>query len=201
MSGQLLARPGHPGQLVAVTRRGAVRGEILLWDVRAPRHITTLPSGSAISAPSTLTSSVTSSLAFDTDGSHLAVKNADGHVRLWDVDREKQLSDDALVSADDTLVGFGPGGSVVTYVSAKHQISIHHLKRDGTSSTLAVSGDEWTTGLVDDHRLTIDTGDLRQTFDLRPDAQFRALCAVASRDYTAAERKLLPDGTPSKPPC
>jgi WD40 repeat protein/energy-coupling factor transporter ATP-binding protein EcfA2 len=201
MSGQLLARPGHPGQLVAVTRRGAVRGEILLWDVRAPRHITTLPSGSAISAPSTLTSSVTSSLAFDTDGSHLAVKNADGHVRVWDVDREKQLSDDVLVSTGDTLVGFGPGGSVVTYVSAKHQVSIHDLKRDGTSGTLAVSGDEWTAGLVDDHRLTIDTGDLRQTFDLRPDAQFRALCAAASRDYTAAERKLLPDGAPSKPPC
>ncbi|MEU9575451.1 trypsin-like peptidase domain-containing protein [Streptomyces massasporeus] len=198
-SGHLLARPGHPGQLVAVTRRGAVRGEILLWDVRAPRHITTLPSGSTISTPFTFTS-VTSPLAFNAGGLYLAVQHADGHVRVWDVDRKKQLSGGALVSAGDTLVGFGPGDSVVTYVTAKRKILIHELT-DGTSSTLAVSGDDWTAGHVDADRLTIDTGDLRQTFDLRPDVQFSALCAAAGRDYTSAERKLLPEGTPSKPPC
>ncbi|MDT0546941.1 nSTAND1 domain-containing NTPase [Streptomyces lonegramiae] len=200
VAGQVIARPGHPGQVVAVTRRGTVRGEILLWDVRAPRPITTL-SGRAISTPSTLTSAVTSTLAFDADGSHLAVENADGQVRVWDVDRKKQLSGGAPVSTLDTLVGFGPGGSIVTYVAAKHQVLIHALTGDGASGTLAVSGDEWTAGLVNGHHLTIETGHLRQTFDLRPDAQFRALCAAAGRDYTTAERKLLPEGTPSNPPC
>ncbi|NUS85789.1 MAG: AAA family ATPase [Streptomyces sp.] len=200
VSGQLIARPGHPGQVVAVTRRGTVRGEILLWNVRAPRPITTL-SGPAIRTPSTLTSAVTSTLAFDADGSRLAVQNADGQVRVWDVDRKKQLSGGAPVSALDTLVGFGPGDSIVTYVAAKHQVLIHPLAGDGASGTLAVSGDDWTAGLVNSHHLTIETGHLRQTFDLRPDAQFRALCAAAGRDYTTAERKLLPEGTPSNPPC
>lgn len=200
VAGQVIARPGHPGQVVAVTRRGTVRGEILLWDVRAPRPITTL-SGRAISTPSTLTSAVTSTLAFDADGSHLAVENADGKVRVWDVDRKKQLSGGAPVSTLDTLVGFGPGGSIVTYVAAKHQVLIHALTGDGASGTLAVSGDDWTAGLVNGHHLTIETGHLRQTFDLRPDAQFRTLCAAAGRDYTTAERKLLPEGTPSNPPC
>ncbi|MEV5177487.1 hypothetical protein AB0L10_42090 [Streptomyces flaveolus] len=201
MSGQLIARPRHPGQVVAVTRRGAVRGEILLWDVRAPRRITTLSGGPTISTASASSSSVTSPLAFDADGSHLAVQNADGQVRVWDVDRGKQLSGGALVSSGDVLVGFGPDGSVITYVTAKHQVQIHDLTGDGTSATLAVSGDEWTAGLVDGNRLTIDTGDLRQTFDLRPDTQSRTLCAAVGRDYTSAERKLLPKGTPSKPPC
>ncbi|MGW3763751.1 nSTAND1 domain-containing NTPase [Streptomyces sp. NPDC005131] len=200
MSGQLIARPGHPGQVVAVTRRGAVRGEILLWDVRAPRRITTL-SGPTISMPSNPFTAVTSPLAFDADGSHLAVQNADGQVRVWDVDRKEHLSGGTPVSSGDTLVGFGPGDSVVTYATAKHQVLIHDLTGDGTSATLAVSGDDWTAGLVDDHRLTIDTGDLRQTFDLRSDAQFRALCAAAGRDYTSAEGEMLPEGAPSKPPC
>ncbi|WP_133916778.1 hypothetical protein [Streptomyces sp. NBC_00582] len=61
-------------------------------------------------------------------------------------------------------------------------------------------GDDWTAGFVDGHRLTVGTGRLRQTFDLRPDAQFRALCAVAGRDCTASERELPPDGSPSQPP-
>jgi hypothetical protein len=117
------------------------------------------------------------------------------------VDREKQLRGGALISAGDTLIGFGPGGSVVTYVSAKHQVSIHGLTHGGSSGTLAVSGYDWTAGLVDGHRLSIDTGDLRQAFDLRPETQFRTLCSAAGRDYTAAERKLLPEGAPSKPPC
>ncbi|MEW2512827.1 trypsin-like peptidase domain-containing protein [Streptomyces sp. NPDC046870] len=200
-SGRLIARPGHPGQVAAVTRRGARRGEILVWDVRAPRRITTLSGGPVISTSSASSSSVTGPLAFDADGSHLAVQNADGQVRVWDVDRGRQLSGGALVSSLDALVGFGPDGSVITYVDAKHQVQIHDLAGDGTSATLAVSGDEWTAGLVDGNRLIIDTGELRQTFDLRPETQFRTLCAAAGRDYTSAERELLPKGTPSKPPC
>ncbi|MEV0241527.1 WD40 repeat domain-containing protein [Streptomyces sp. NPDC050674] len=201
MSGHLLARPGHPGQVVVVTRRGGVRGEILVWDVRAPRHITTLRSKSTISTPLAPLTSVTSPLAFDADGSHLAMQNADGRVRVWDVDRERKLSGGALISSDDTLIGFGPGGSVVTYESAKRRVSIHDLTHGGSSITLAVSGGDWTTGRVTDRQLSIDTGDLRQAFDLRPQTQFRALCSAAGHDYTAAERRLLPEGAPSEPPC
>ncbi|MFG2840796.1 hypothetical protein ACGFYE_38000 [Streptomyces zaomyceticus] len=47
--GRLLPRPHYPGQVAAVTRRGAAFGDVLLWDLRAPRHTGTL-SGRAISA-------------------------------------------------------------------------------------------------------------------------------------------------------
>ncbi|MFE2638782.1 trypsin-like peptidase domain-containing protein [Streptomyces scopuliridis] len=199
LNGRLIARPGHPGQVAVITRAGSPRGEILLWDVRTARRIRTLP-GPSVSVPF-FTSAVTSPLAFDADGSHLAVQNSDGRVRIWDVDRGKQLDRSAPHSAGDILVGFGPGGSIVMYREEKHQIQIHDLTGDGSSGTLPVAGDAWTAGFVHGHRLTIDIGTLRQTFDLRPDAQFRTLCAAADRDYTEAERKLLPEGTPSKPPC
>ncbi|MFE6853372.1 hypothetical protein ACFVDH_21600, partial [Streptomyces sp. NPDC057674] len=40
--GRLLTRPHHPGQVAAVTRRGAAYGDVQLWDLRAPRYIGTL---------------------------------------------------------------------------------------------------------------------------------------------------------------
>ncbi|MFI8242534.1 WD40 repeat domain-containing protein [Streptomyces sp. NPDC085866] len=195
---QLIARPGHPGQVAAVTMTGNQRGEILLWDVRTPRHIATLP-GPAISVPSS-TDSYTSALAFDTDGSHLAVQNTDGQVHVWDVDRRKQLVSSVPRGTNDTLVGIGPGDRVVTCLEAKKQVQIYDLT-SGDSNTVPIEGGDWITGFVHGHRLTIDTGRLRQTFDLRPDIQFRTLCDAVGRDYTKAERKLLPKGTPSKAPC
>ncbi|MFF7130482.1 trypsin-like peptidase domain-containing protein [Streptomyces sp. NPDC008240] len=195
---QLIARPGHPGQVAAVTMTGNQRGEILLWDVRTPRRIATLP-GPAISDPSS-TDSYTSALAFDTDGSHLAVQNTDGQVHVWAVDRRKQLAGSVPRGTNDTLVGIGPGDRVVTYLEAKKQVQIYDLT-SGDSSTVPIEGGDWITGFVHGHRLTIDTGHLRQTFDLRPDIQFRTLCDAVGRDYTKAERKLLPKGTPSKAPC
>ncbi|MFF4755353.1 hypothetical protein ACWD5R_28480 [Streptomyces sp. NPDC002514] len=185
--------------MAAVTRTGTLRGEILPWDVRAPRRITTLK-GPTITVPFS-TETVTASLAFDADGSSLAVQNSDGQLRVWDVDRGKPRVLNALCSASDTLVGFGPAGSTVTYLFGKKQVQIYDQAGDGASETLAVAGDDWTAGFVNGHRLTIETGQLRQTFDLRSDAQFRALCAGAGRDYTKAERKLLPEGARSEPPC
>ncbi|MEU5599229.1 trypsin-like peptidase domain-containing protein [Streptomyces sp. NPDC020298] len=203
LTSQLITRPGHPGQVAAVTNDGALRGEILLWNTRAPRLITTLR-GPAISVPPPGGRSVTSALAFDADGSHLAVQNSDGQVHVWDVDHRKQSARSAPRSASDILVGFGPGDSVVTFLYAKKQIQIYDLTGDGATTTLTAAvgnSSDWTVGFVHGSHLTLDNGALRQTFDLSPDAQFRTLCAAAARDFTEAERKLLPEGTPSKQPC
>lgn len=132
------------------------------------------------------------------------MQNSDGQVRVWDIDRRKRLARSAPSAADDILIGFGRGDSVLTFLSAKKQVQIYDRTGDGRSITLAVAvGDMsyWTMGFVHGRYLTVDTGALRQTFDLSPDAQFRSLCAAVGRDYTRAERKLLPEGTPSKPPC
>ncbi|MGW5498245.1 WD40 repeat domain-containing protein [Streptomyces olivaceoviridis] len=195
--GQLIARPGHPGQVAAVTRTGTLRGEILLWDVRAPRRSTTL-TGPTISVPYS-TGSLPSALAFNADGSHLAVQHTDGQMRVWDVDRRKQLAYSVPFSGEASLVGIGPDDSVILY--AEKQVQIYDLTGDDASAPLPVTDGDWMGGFVRGHRLTIENGSLRQTFDLRPDTQFRTLCAAAGRDYTKAERKLLPEGTPSKPPC
>ncbi|MEU9271748.1 hypothetical protein AB0E04_40955 [Streptomyces sp. NPDC048251] len=196
-TGQLIARPGHSGQVAVVTRTGTQSGEILLWDVRAPRlvHLLKVP---PLGVPN-ITSRSAPVLAFDEDGSHLALRHNEGQVGVWDVDRRKELARSAPRTSNDALVGFGPDDSIVMHRYEKHQLQFHGLAGDGTSYTLPVSGNEWYTGFVRGHRLTVDTGRLRQTFDLRPDAQFRTLCAAAARDYTRAERKLLPDGAPSEP--
>ncbi|MFF5981058.1 hypothetical protein ACFY78_19640 [Streptomyces olindensis] len=197
--GQLLARPGHPGQVAAITRTGTLTGEVLLWDVTAPRRIGTLPS-QAVSVPFS-TSYVTGPLAFDPDGVRLGVQNTDGQVRVWDVDRRRALPGSAPATVLDALIGFGPGNSVLTAVYGKDVVRIHDLTDGGMSGTLPVADGEWVAGYVRHQRLTVDTGILRQTFDLRPEEQFRTLCAAAGRDYTDAERRLLPEGTPSQPPC
>lgn len=202
--GQLVARPGHPGQVAVVTRRGSERGEILLWDVRAPRRIATL-AGPAILVPYN-PGPLTQPLAFNADGSRLATQNSDGRVRVRDIDRWRQLVGSVPGSIGDTLVGFGSKDSLVTYDADEQQVRFHRLSGDRTISTLPIASGasasgEWVGGFVRGRRLTIDTGTLRQTFDLRPEEQFRALCAAAGRDYTKAERKLLPVGTPSGPPC
>ncbi|MFI2764780.1 WD40 repeat domain-containing protein [Streptomyces echinatus] len=197
--GQVLARPGHPGQVAAVTRTGSLRGEILLWDVRTARRITTL-SGQPISVPDS-TNSFPSALAFTTDGSHLAVQHTDEQIRVWDVGHKKQ-SPHNVPFPGGTLVGAGPGDRILTFLPDRKQIRIHDLTDGGDAlATLPVPDGDRIGGFIRGHHLTIENGSLRQTIDLRPDTQFNTLCAAAGRDYTSAERNLLPEGTPSKPPC
>ncbi|MEU2768291.1 trypsin-like peptidase domain-containing protein [Streptomyces diastaticus] len=202
--GRLVPRPHHPGQVVAVTRRGAAFGDILLWDLRTPRHIATL-SGLAISAPFVSSDDPPNGpLAFDERGSRLAVKSSSREVRVWDVDRRKQLPGSASSSVDGYMVGVGAGGRVLTY--SKGQVTIHNLAEASDSATLNVP--EGAVASVRGYRLEVSLGGVkeiftlrRRTFDLRPEAQFRALCDAVGRDYTPAERELLPDGTPNQPPC
>ncbi|WP_189548002.1 nSTAND1 domain-containing NTPase [Streptomyces gelaticus] len=202
--GRLVPRPHHPGQVVAVTRRGAAFGDILLWDLRTPRHIRTLP-GLPIAA--TFSSSDDPSagpLVFDERGSRLAVETSSRKVRVWDVDGRKQLPGSAPGSVDGYVVGVGDGGQVLTY--SKGRVTTHDLTDARNSTTLNVP--EGAVASVRGSRLEVLLGGVketftlrRRTFDLRPEAQFRALCKVADRDYTPAERELLPDGTPAQPPC
>ncbi|MFG3055454.1 trypsin-like peptidase domain-containing protein [Kitasatospora sp. NPDC048239] len=203
VKGLLMARPSHPGQVAVVTRAGSALGEVLLWDVRAPEQVATL-TGPAVSAPPFGQESDGSSLAFNRDGSRLAVQNSDGTVRIWDVDRRERLREEVPRPTLSHLIGFTPDGGLVMYLNGL--IRVHDLT-NGSFVTLAVAESsteeitDTTARLTSDSRLVIDNKAGRRAFDLRPEAQFRTLCAGAGRDYTKDERKLLPKGTPSKPPC
>ncbi|MFF4078901.1 trypsin-like peptidase domain-containing protein [Streptomyces sp. NPDC001777] len=202
--GRLVPRPHHPGQVVAVTRRGAAFGDILLWDLRTSRHIRTL-TGLPISASfSTRDDPSPGPLVFDERGSRLAVQTSSRKIRVWDVDRGKPLPGSATSSSDGYMIGVGAGDRVLTYKEGR--VTIHDLTDAENSTTLNVP--EEAVASVQGNRLEVLIGGVketftlrRRTFDLRPEAQFRALCKVAARDYTPAERELLPDGTPEQPPC
>ncbi|WP_091245140.1 nSTAND1 domain-containing NTPase [Micromonospora matsumotoense] len=197
-SGRLIARPQHPGQVALVTRSGAAPGEILLWDLQIPQHIATL-SGLAIS----VAFSVKNPMVFDEGGSRLAVQTSRGGVRVWDVDGRKQLAGSAPVPGGDTLIGISKGDRVVTYREGTSisggEVTVHDLADASNSDTLHLTG--WEGGYLRGDHLTVVISGVEQTLDLRPEIQFRALCAAADRDYTRAERELLPDGTPTQPPC
>lgn len=202
--GRIVPRPHHPGQVAVVTRPGAGFGDVLLWDLRAPRHVRTL-TGLAIRAPFFTTDAPSAGpLAFDRRGSRLAVQNSGGEVRVWDVDAGRELPGSASGSADGHLIGVSDEGQVLT--SRDGRVTIHDLADAGNSTTLHLP--DVAAASVRGSRLTVYLGGVqgsftlrRRTFELNPEAQFRALCAVAGRDYTPAERTLLPDGTPEQPPC
>ncbi|WP_179893044.1 nSTAND1 domain-containing NTPase [Streptomyces sp. b84] len=202
--GRLVPRPHHPGQVVAVTRRGAAFGDILLWDLRTPRRIRTM-TGPSVSAPFVSSDNPSPGpLAFDERGARLAVQTSSRKVQVWDVDRGKPLPGSATSSTDGYMIGVGAGDRVLTYKGGR--VTIHDLADAENSTTLNVP--EEAVASVRGNRLEVLIGGVkesftlrRRTFDLRPEAQFRALCKVAARDYTPAERELLPDGTPEQPPC
>ncbi|WP_447040503.1 nSTAND1 domain-containing NTPase [Streptomyces sp. DSM 118878] len=188
---QLVARPGHPGQ-VAVTDR---RGKISLWDLRAPRRVDTLH-GAPISYGSA-SAPYEALLAFDPTGTYLAVVNDDAQARVWNVPKRKRYTRGIPWADDkDGLVGLTTDGHVMVF--RDDRLRFVDPGRGGSDFSVPLM-----RGLfhVDGERLVVDTGTARQTIDLRPEAQFRALCDAAGRDYTAAERRLLPEGTPEGPPC
>ncbi len=197
---QVLARPGHPGQVVVATRTGDRNGEVLLWDIPSRRRLAVL-TGPSITVP--FTSNIhTGSFAFDADGSHLAVSVEGMQVRIWDVDRKRQLEDIAH-GVSGHLVGFGPSSTVVTHDNFENRVQIHGLTGESINAplTVPVQGGDSAMSSVHGDRLTIDSYFASQTFSLDPETQFRTLCTAAGRDYTSGERKLLPAGTPSNPPC
>jgi WD40 repeat protein len=190
---QLAARPNHPGQVAAFTLNG--HGEIMLWDLRGPRHVAELPTVSFDLADVVYSSPYESLLVFDPTGTRLAALNGDNRIRIWDVTKKKQPSNSVPWKRDDRLVGLTSSGHVVVLRDGGLRFLDPGRKDDFSLSTVS--------GLVRiaEHHLVVDSGTVRQSFDLRPEAQFRALCDAAGRDYTAAERELLPEGTPDEPPC
>ncbi|MEV7866574.1 hypothetical protein AB0P17_10810 [Streptomyces sp. NPDC088124] len=192
---QLAARPEHPGQVAAVTFGNTIgHNAVQLWDLRGPRRVTVLRGMPISSSPPADLYPAT--LAFDPAGTHLAVVNTDAQARVWEVSSGKRSTPPVPWKPDDQLVGLTADGRLAVIRDKR----LHFIDPEDSGNNISMPVE---LGLyrLDGHRLTVESRGVRQNFDLRPEAQFRALCDAAGRDYTDAERKLLPDGTPDGPPC
>jgi WD40 repeat protein len=196
--GQLRARPGHPGQMAVVTRDGLRDGEVQLWDLRVRKRLKSLSTGPVEGA--FVGGSLTVSVAFTPDGERLATQNSDHFVRVWNVDRGTALNKPLPIGDDDGLVGFSGRDRLVTQSAADDRFTVWNLDTGGSVAELPFLSKMLTVTVGDGRLLTLGDGWF-QTMDLDPDRAFRRLCATVGRDFTAAERKLLPPGAPRDAPC
>ncbi|QKW23274.1 hypothetical protein HUT16_33045 [Kitasatospora sp. NA04385] len=192
--GQLRARPGHPGQVVLVTGTNSEGGTVELWNLRTgtrehaftvgplPYHESGTPSGLLISP----------------DGGRLAVARDDRTIRQWDIDSGTPLPGgaDAITSTEKPF-GYAPGNRLITK-------DVSNLRfwdlASGTRIALLDVPLQLGVRVIGD-RLVIAGEVWYQDLDLRPERMARALCRGAARDFTAAERALLPAGAPGDAPC
>ena len=196
--GQLRARPGHPGHVAVVTRDGLRDGEVQLWDLRARKRLRTLSTVPLTGAP--LASSNKVSVAFTRDGARLATENSDHFVRVWNVDRGTMLDKPLPIGDDDELAGFSARDRLITQSAADSRFTVWNVDTGGSVAELPFLKQMITVAVGDGRLLTVGDGWF-QTMDLAPKRAFRRLCASVGRDFTAAERRLLPPGAPRDAPC
>ncbi|MFE7614859.1 AAA family ATPase [Streptomyces sp. NPDC057496] len=192
---QLAARPKHPGQVATATFGSTIgRNAVLVWDLRDSRLVTTLRGMPITTGPPG--AQYPASFAFDPAGTHLAVVNTDTRAQVRNVSSGKSVAPSVPWKTEDQLAGLTADGRVVAFRDKR----LHFIDPEESRNNVSMPVPPGLLHL-DGHRLTVESKGVKQSFDLRPEAQFRALCDAAGRDYTAAERKLLPEGTPDEPPC
>ncbi|WP_406160911.1 AAA family ATPase [Streptomyces sp. NBC_01005] len=192
---QLAARPKHPGQVATATFGSTIGSNaVLVWDLRDSRLVTTLRGMPVTTGPPA--ARYPASFVFDPAGTHLAVVNTDSRAQVRSVSSGKSVAPPVSWKTEDQLAGLTADGRVLAFRDER----LHFIDPKKSENNLSMP---IPPGLLhlDGHRLTVESTGVKQSFDLRSEAQFQALCDAAGRDYTAAERELLPEGTPDGPPC
>ncbi|MFJ7071052.1 trypsin-like peptidase domain-containing protein [Streptomyces sp. NPDC101115] len=197
--GQIRARPGHPDEVAVVTTTMREAGTVELWNLRKGSRLRTLDIGTLPYVFDLLPSPY---LLFDSTGRTLITTHDDGLLHSWNADKGTPVRPPlALGAGKPRLVGLGPDDVLVTddpVIPGDTRLWDLGTGRLLTDLPLAAplgvriqgsrflaAGDGWFLDL-----------------DLRPDEMTKALCAGAlARDFTAAERDLLPPGAPRTPPC
>nr|WP_324618411.1 WD40 repeat domain-containing protein [Streptomyces sp. RTd22] len=199
-NGQLRARPGHPGQIAVVTRDGLKDGKVQLWDLHARKRLKTLSVGPVEGRNDVELTNP--SIDFTRDGERMATENSDNFARVWNVDQGTALDKTLPIGADDDLVGFATRDRLVTQDMSAFvpRFTVWDVDTGGSVAELPYLS-EMLTATAGDGRLLTMGDDWFQATDLDPGHAFRRLCASVGRDFTAAERKLLPPGAPRDAPC
>ncbi|MFD7981037.1 trypsin-like peptidase domain-containing protein [Streptomyces sp. NPDC059071] len=197
-TGQLRARPGHPDQVAVVTRTMRDNGTVELWNLRAGTRLRTFPTGAL---PYAFGPDPSPYLVFDPAGRTLLTSHDDGFLRRWDAEKGTPARPPlALGDEGARLVGLGPGELLVTVDPVTGDTRFWDL---GTGRLLTDLPLAAPLGVrIQGTRLLAAGDGWFLDLDLRPGEMTKALCAGAlARDFTAAERDLLPPGAPRNPPC
>jgi WD40 repeat protein/energy-coupling factor transporter ATP-binding protein EcfA2 len=194
--GEVFTRPGHPGQ-VLVTGAGNVR----LWDLDARRELPPIDVGP-------LSRDTNPLLLPDPGGSRFAALTAAETIVVWDIDNGHKVSEIAAPDPQVAIVGFGPHDTLVTVTqSASYEAPVARIwdlagHRLLASVPAPIPNLEhihhWT---IHDDRLIAHLNGYELSIPLNADTAFTQLCRSAARDFTRAERQLLPAGADHTPPC
>ncbi|WP_327246782.1 WD40 repeat domain-containing protein [Streptomyces sp. NBC_01320] len=197
--GQLRSRPGHSDEMAVVTSAGTATGTVEFWNLRTGTRLRTLTTGELHPR---FEATAPTPLVFTPDGRRFMTRNADGFLHRWDVDAGKEVGR-ALAAAGahlSDLIGFGPRDTLVTLGSD----TVYEVQFWDLESGLLLTSHPTGRPLgitVRDHRLMIAGRDWYQNLDLLSDAIADTLCAGVGRDFTPAERALLPAGSRRSGPC
>ncbi|MFI6060595.1 hypothetical protein [Streptomyces sp. NPDC051286] len=141
-------------------------------------------------------------LTYTPDGKRLAILGSDHKLRSWDADRGTRVGR-AIALGNESLpntVGFDQGRAV-TEEQAGDALRFWDLQKGELvaelHSTLIGRGD----AVVSDGRIVVAGEGWYLALDLRGREMAEQLCRAVARDFTEAEKEMLPQGVPEEAPC
>lgn len=171
-SGYLLARPGHPEQLVI-----GAENSVEVWDLRERRKVREIPTGPG-------------SVALDPTGTRMVVRGV-----VWDLDRGTEAA--TLNAPMATVLGFA-GPLLLTAIGYKVQA----WRWEKSELVAEIRLHPQAAQIEGDQLRYFEPGDTTvQTLSLNPDQWFRKLCQVNDREFTEREKFALPEGAGTGRPC
>jgi WD40 repeat protein len=186
----LFTRPGHPDQVAVVPPDRSVE----IWNVPAARLLTRVP---VVADPAR-------SLPFDATGSRLVASDGES-LTVWDVETGRPVRP-PFPARTQSVLGITGDGYVLADPAPDgggNRLELWDVARGEVSGTLAVPAlsDPVEDGSDSVDRLTLSSP--AGPFTLRTTAPgwVDHLCGLMDREFTDAERVLLPPGSDASPPC
>ncbi|MDD7966567.1 nSTAND1 domain-containing NTPase [Actinomycetospora lemnae] len=187
----LFTRPGHPDEVAVMPPDRSVE----IWNVPAARLLTRVP---AAADPAR-------DVTFDATGSRM-VTSDDESLTVWDVETGRPVRP-PIQARTQSVVGITSDGYVLVVPTSTPAVSGDRLElwdvaRGEVSGSLAVPRSD----PVQDGSDSVDSVTLSSSngpFTLRTSAPdwVEHLCGLMDREFTAAERQLLPPGSDVSRPC